>query len=511
MKTLVVLVFIFTCSFAQNLLQNPGFETWTSGMPDYWQKDDSIYIFQEDVIVHSGNLSVKDSLITQTQTSADFSQGYFAVQPNIQYNFSIWIYDNDPAGRVRQGIYWYPSGSSWGTDYSVDSTEWQQLIFTVTSPSDAESALVVIRAYDVATQWDGDAIFYIDDAVFEAPSTQPPVIIRTWHTPTNPGAGVLIDVYAYVTDDGTITADTLFYGINGLSSPIAMSHTSVTDDTFKFQIPAQNQGDTIFYYLRFIDDDGLDAISDTHTFFVGEIGVYINEVLYDTEGGDSACYIELYGTGGLNLDGFSLVGVNGYNGSEYVDIDLSGCSIPADGFFVIGQDSTVSNHDLVTSDADLQNGPDNLELRFNSITIDALGYGTLDGWVFTGEWLPASDVPYNHCLGRYPDGYDTDDNSADFHDYTVYTPGEPNPPVGISEEKSNVCPPCRFTNPLSASITFISLVSEQRFYPITVYNILGQRVKKVSAPGARLALEPGVYFLKLNKTADGSIKIIVIE
>ena len=175
---------------AQNLIQNPGFETWSGGTPEHWEKDDSIFIYPEDVIVHTGNFSARDSLITQTQTSADLYQGRFAVQENTQYIFTFWVYDNDSAGRVRHGINWYPSGSNWSTGYSLDSTTWQEMSFTATSPSGTDSALAIIRAYDVAANWDGDAIFYIDDVSLAVPATQPPVINRVWHMPINPGSGI---------------------------------------------------------------------------------------------------------------------------------------------------------------------------------------------------------------------------------------------------------------------------------------------------------------------------------
>ena len=161
----VLLMALTTTAYAQNLLDNPGFETWSSGMPDYWLKDDSIAIFQENGIVHGGTVSAKDSLFTQTQDIADFIQR-IPVQPNTQYMYSIWVYDNDDAGRVRQGIYWVPTGSNWSGDYSDDSTDWQLFEWTVTSPASAESADVLIRAYDVSANWDGDAVFYLDDAYF---------------------------------------------------------------------------------------------------------------------------------------------------------------------------------------------------------------------------------------------------------------------------------------------------------------------------------------------------------
>lgn len=511
MKKLFIVFLFGVFSFSQNLLPNPGFENWTGGMPDNWYRDDSILIFQESGNVHSGSFSVKESLITTSQDKADFMSDRFAINPNTEYTFTIWVYDNDARGRVRQAIAWHTgSGWSniWSSVYSANSTNWQQLTMTELSPSGADSAYVFVRAYDSAG-WNGGAIFYLDDAAFTPSATQPPVIVRVWHKPTNPGANVATNVYAKVSDDGTIIADTLYYGINNLNSPLKISHTAVSNDTFRFQIPGQPAGDTIFYYLKFTDDDNLTTYSDTNSYYVGALNIVINEVYYDAPGTDSGCFIELYGPGGSSLNGFSLVGVNGNDGSEYVTIDLSGYSIPNDNFFVVAQNSWVPNADLVNVDADLQNGPDNLELRFNNITVDALGYGTLNGWFFSGEWLPAVDVASGHCLGRYPDGDDTDNNSVDFFNYDSLTPGEPNPPLGICENINSRISTIRVRNPILSGVKCSSLIPKRDCYPISVYNITGRVVETIQNPETKLTLCAGVYFLKLNALNLTPIKIVI--
>ena len=75
----------------QNLLLNPGFESWNGGMPDHWAGDTGIVLFQESSIVYEGAFSARDSLYTQQQSDADLVQGRFLVQPNIRYTFSIKV------------------------------------------------------------------------------------------------------------------------------------------------------------------------------------------------------------------------------------------------------------------------------------------------------------------------------------------------------------------------------------------------------------------------------------
>jgi len=515
-RIFVLLSVIMALSYAQNLLQNPGFEAWTGNMPDNWLRSDSVALFPEDVIVYSGTFSAKDSFFSTTAGNAELYQGLYA-QPNSLYRMSFWVYDNDPAGRARGGVQWFGSGvyisSEWPNIYTVDQPSWQLWTYDLAvSPSNADSVRFVIRGYDVGTPWTS-AIFYADEAYFGPPATQPPTILRTWHTPINPGSGIVSDVYAHVVDNGTIDHDTLFYGVNNLNTPSTLIHAAVTNDTFSYQIPGQIAGDTIFYYLKFIDDEGLTAISDTHAYYVGAIGVYINEFYYDTPGTDSLCFVEIYGPGAMSLDGFTLVGVNGNGGVDYATIDLTGHAIPGDGFFVVGEFSTVTNVDLVDSVADLQNGPDNLELRYHGITVDAVGYGTLNGWDFTGEWLPAVDVEAGHSLGRYPDGYDTDNNVVDFNDYDTPSPGTPNPPVGIVEHKviADPMPLPKVANPVRSGLLYGALIKDIRYYPLTLYNTMGQVVRQIGEPEHSVSLPTGVYFIKLNNVRSSCVKLVVVN
>lgn len=155
--------------------------------------------------------------------------------------------------------------------------------------------------------------------------------------------------------------------------------------------------------------------------------VVINEVLYDPIGTDVGCFVELMGPPGLSLDDYSLMGINGGNAKSYNLIDLSGYSIPTDGYFVVAQDESVPNADLIDSNANFQNGPDSIELWDINRKIDSVGYGDFSAAVFTGEGEPTLDVT-GYSIGRRPDGKDTNNNSIDFIGLAVSSPGEPNDP-----------------------------------------------------------------------------------
>ena len=153
----------------------------------------------------------------------------------------------------------------------------------------------------------------------------------------------------------------------------------------------------------------------------------ISELLYDAAGTDNGnVFVELYGTPGTVLDGWLLEGVNGADGSVYRSAVLAGV-IPADGVFLIGDDSgdgstSISNADLVL-EIDFQNGPDSVVLRDGGTVLDALGYGDFTGLVFAGEGDAAADAPSGSSLARHNPRFDTNNNFDDFMVLDLPTPG----------------------------------------------------------------------------------------
>ena len=170
----------------------------------------------------------------------------------------------------------------------------------------------------------------------------------------------------------------------------------------------------------------LDQESDT------PFPVVINEVDADTPGADADEFVELYNTSNqvVSLDGTVLVLFNGNGDVSYKAIDLTGYSIPANDYFVIGS-ATVPEVDLIVFDTDvLQNGADAMALCSGTAAgfpngtpvsatagnlIDALVYGTNDaddnelltallpvGKPQVNESLNADSA--NESMSRVPDG-----------------------------------------------------------------------------------------------------------
>jgi PKD repeat protein len=191
-------------------------------------------------------------------------------------------------------------------------------------------------------------------------------------------------------------------------------------DAYVFADPRQESADL----------DRSNNISGPETFIID--GLHISEVLYDTVSTDDPdqTFIELFGPAGKDLSGYELSAINGTDGTSYDTITLAqGTTIPANGYLVISS----ANHPEVdvVANANLQNGPDSLEVRDpQGGLVDALGYGDFAGAGllanFFGEGSAARDPGPGVSLGRSTDQSDTDDNSVDFYSWAQPTPGAEN-------------------------------------------------------------------------------------
>jgi hypothetical protein len=274
------------------------------------------------------------------------------------------------------------------------------------------------------------------DIVFKNPPVPPgPAITGISWTPTLPQANS-VKVMASIFDTAaTVVNDSILYQLNDTTGTwTGVASDSSSDNYHYFTIPGQATENVVYFYAYAENDTGGVSSSPIKKYTTTEDdqNVRINEILYNPTGADVHCFIELYGPPELPLTGYSVVMVNGFDGTDKKTIDLTGYSIPTeDGFFVIAQDDGVSNYDIIDANADFENGPDNVHLRRNGYVVDAMGYGTFDqSEYFMGETWPAYNpgFPYGFSLCRYPDGADADYNRKDFGIYgSAYnTPGTAN-------------------------------------------------------------------------------------
>jgi len=205
---IALLILALGSGSSQELLQNPGFEDWTAGMPDYWENETGYFdVVQESGIVHGGNYSAK--LILRSTYTQRFIQRVGNIQGGAGYEFSFYVYDNDSMGRARVCIRWYDATgnfiSGYYGDYSSDSPDWQWLSSGAqTAPSNAESAHVEIRLYDVGSWQPGDsAVLYVDDASFVVSTPPPPETLTIaeiqGYGDSSPYDGQVVVTYGIVT------------------------------------------------------------------------------------------------------------------------------------------------------------------------------------------------------------------------------------------------------------------------------------------------------------------------
>src|SRR5262249_34376392 len=134
----------------------------------------------------------------------------------------------------------------------------------------------------------------------------------------------------------------------------------------------------------------------------------------------------------MSLTGYSLKMVNGSGGMPILPgVALTGQSLSASGYLVVAQDATVvvapSSNVMINAAANMQNGPDNVQL-LNGVPIFAAGgYGIFAAPdTFVGEAMPAQSangIPQS--VSRLPNGADTGNNATDFA-FGALTPGLPN-------------------------------------------------------------------------------------
>ncbi|MEY3598797.1 MAG: hypothetical protein RL521_1219, partial [Bacteroidota bacterium] len=154
--------------------------------------------------------------------------------------------------------------------------------------------------------------------------------------------------------------------------------------------------------------------------------VVINEVDADQTGTDATEFIELKGAPGASLNGHVLVMFNGSGNTSYNAIDLTGSTIPASGYFVIGN-AAVPNVNIVINGNSLQNGADGVAIYQAAVAawpngtavsanglVDAVVYGTddADATTLLATLTPgqpqvnegAATATVNNASARIPDG-----------------------------------------------------------------------------------------------------------
>ncbi|MFC1618284.1 lamin tail domain-containing protein [Patescibacteria group bacterium] len=154
--------------------------------------------------------------------------------------------------------------------------------------------------------------------------------------------------------------------------------------------------------------------------------VVINEIYYDDPGGDNENYIELKNNGSPQpLEGWTVKTLN-QDGDVTKTVVFPLMTLGAGAYLVIGEPGfPYVNIEAPGISSSLQAGPCDAVQLFDPVSqiIDAVQYEPAECEYQLGEGEPAGGSSTTaHSIGRFPDGMDTDDNSADFCE-TCISPG----------------------------------------------------------------------------------------
>jgi Lamin Tail Domain/Secretion system C-terminal sorting domain/Calx-beta domain len=269
-----------------------------------------------------------------------------------------------------------------------------------------------------------------------------------------PSAPVVVDVTDLLTGTATSAAD---YGAFGtLQFTFLPTDIYPNLQTFNVLLTDDTDYESIETFNLSLSINSGTALTSTST-FVGVItsddlpSLRINEVDYDNAGADNAEWIELKNTGNaaMDLNGFIVQLVNGNTGGAavYKTITLPAFSLAAGGYYVIGNNASIPNLNLLQTPATdmIQNGaPDAVGLRAPDNTlIDAISYEGNTGAPYTETvGMAITDFDDNvlaaKVIARYLDGNDTNDNSVDWKVWCA-TPGASNATV---DADGDVIPDC---------------------------------------------------------------------
>ncbi|HPB30210.1 MAG TPA: endonuclease [Candidatus Sumerlaeota bacterium] len=168
--------------------------------------------------------------------------------------------------------------------------------------------------------------------------------------------------------------------------------------------------------------------------------IVINEIDYDNPGGDTQSFIELKNKSHrvIDLSRLEIIGLNNSSTTTYFIYSLKQNLLPPGGYWVLGtrdDSSSVTTfvNETMTGVANLQNGPnDGIYIRLKDmpeIIIDSVCYegdtAHPSGSPDSGNAGEDSTSENSVSLSRYPDGKDTNDNTADFQP-APHTPGASN-------------------------------------------------------------------------------------
>lgn len=319
-------------AFSQSL------ENWTIVSSD-------VSIEQETTTVNEGTYSAK---VTWTSTSnQDVESDAITVTGDASYSYSLDVYDDTDAGRVRMVLAFDDGTNNYSSVYSVDQASWQTLNITGTVPSAATSVKIRLRFYDESgfSANGNTATVYVDNANYNEGASNLVTNggFESWLSYSNiAGVNYVSETELDVIYDGSQTSvDAADYNLTGTAA-ITFSGATIdgTDDKIVHLTGAST---------NIVGDATLDNIADANVnldFYAGIMPfAYINTT---NAGGTITDGIEATFIGIVSAnDEYNGVWVadaaGAYNGAYIYDYDFDGVVAVGDSILFTAERGTYNN------------------------------------------------------------------------------------------------------------------------------------------------------------------------
>ena len=426
-------------------LTNGDFESWTSGDADGWTKDTGLEDDEVSNPVHGGSAAC--SLTLNTTNTVSLKQVDTGVAVGHLYRFSFWTIDNDPAAQFRLYGYFRDSGSAniypaVYTGYTVDNPAWQEYSVSAVAPVGTAEFLFDLRFYDVSANWDGDAVFTLDDVKIEDLGNAPPVIEKQSHRPWTPSAGETVTFRANVTDINSLSSVQAIVSTDDFTTNNTITMTDPeSDGMYNCTYTAPSTGSTVVYAINATDTLGASSIIQHQymSFVVMDAYPFISE--FYVSGDDEYVVISNPSSSDIDISGWIITDEGDFNLDYLYDTAFAfptSSIIPANDYIVIanngldffdtfgkapdyahknGTEVGAINTIQVAGmpyDFDLYTNYDEVILRSPNAVIDAVPYYASGSYhpLFEGDSF-LTELPYTGGMVASASA-DTDNPAADF-------------------------------------------------------------------------------------------------
>ncbi|KIA87907.1 T9SS type A sorting domain-containing protein [Kaistella jeonii] len=170
---------------AQNLIPNPGFESWTAGAPDGYFVTGITVVQGTGANAHSGNFAIGITAPTAATGNKSVNPTPdITIDVSKTYVFSGWYLDNTPNAKFK---YWNQfrntadlgSNPLQAADFSVDSPAWTFFTAEAMPTAGATVARPGFRVYSESATNNGGVV-YVDDVLFQDKATMAVTDVKSY-------------------------------------------------------------------------------------------------------------------------------------------------------------------------------------------------------------------------------------------------------------------------------------------------------------------------------------------